>query len=99
MPSIDGPSVFLRMVSETQQSTIKGNSSVTLDTSNPLRQLDTLRGYYIRIAPNKGTVSIDSNTGNWVYQPNIGYTGNDFFVVGIDVNTTTIPVMMVKMSF
>ena len=91
MPSIDGPSVFLRMVSETQQSTIKGNSSVTLDTSNPLRQLDTVKGYYIRIAPNKGTVTIDSNTGNWVYQPSVGYTGNDFFVVGIDVTSLSPP--------
>ena len=85
MPSIEDTSVFLRLVSETQQSTILGNSVVVPEAGQVLQIGAGKVGYFIRIAPNYGTASIDGNTGNWSYQPNLGYTGSDFFVIGISV--------------
>ena len=83
MPSIEDTSVFLRLVSETQQSTILGNSVVVANPGQTLQIGAGKQGYFIRIAPNNGTAIIDGNTGNWSYQPNLGYTGSDFFVIGI----------------
>ena len=83
MPSIEDTSVFLRLVSETQQSTILGNSVVVPNPGQVLQIGAGKVGYFIKTAPNYGTAVIDGNTGNWSYQPNLGYTGADFFVLGI----------------
>ena len=87
MPNIEETSVFLRLVSETQQSTILGNTIVVPDSGQVLEKGVGKVGYHVRIAPSYGTAVINGNTGNWSYQPTLGYTGSDFFVIGIEATS------------
>ena len=95
MPRIDGPSVFLRMVSETQQSSVKGNSkfvsNVDPNTGNPLLSVPGPVGYFISTQPSHGSVVVDNQTGNWTYSPTKGYTGQDHFEIRVDAVSVTEP--------
>lgn len=91
MPGIRGndPSVFLSIVSQSQQTTIKGNT--TASDSNGM----TTPNYRITTSPSKGSVSINSSSGDWSYNPNLGYTGSDSFAISAtddsnNVSSTTI---------
>lgn len=85
-PTIEDTSVYLRLVSKTQQSTILGNTVVVAEPGQELLIGPGKTGYFIRRSPGYGTVVIDGNTGNWSYQPNLGYTGADSFVVAIEAS-------------